>query len=266
MKMMKKSNRLPRGFTLIELLVVIAIIVVLIALLLPAIGNAKERANRARCMGNMKSWGQGLMIYLADSGGKYPKEGMKGGALQKSDPDSWFNAIPKALNMATLEQLSANFSPPQPGKDKSIFTCPSLKMDQVVDNDGNPVKVGARTAVFSYAINLWLDHWKRIGEHGGSSHFGNGQLFLDQIPSPSLMVAFGEAASADYSNMSGIHQHFRHDDGANICFTDGHVRYYKRAEVEVDSRTGGTKFTNRGVVWDPEGEYIPPLVDPYADE
>jgi prepilin-type N-terminal cleavage/methylation domain-containing protein/prepilin-type processing-associated H-X9-DG protein len=55
-----------RGFTLIELLVVIAVIALLVSLLLPALGKAKEAGRTVICRSNIRQVGLAMFTYAAD--------------------------------------------------------------------------------------------------------------------------------------------------------------------------------------------------------
>jgi prepilin-type N-terminal cleavage/methylation domain-containing protein/prepilin-type processing-associated H-X9-DG protein len=61
------QNAQKNAFTLVELLVVIAIIAVLIGLLLPTLNKAREQSNRTKCVANLRTLGQAMLLYANDS-------------------------------------------------------------------------------------------------------------------------------------------------------------------------------------------------------
>jgi prepilin-type N-terminal cleavage/methylation domain-containing protein/prepilin-type processing-associated H-X9-DG protein len=63
--------RAGRGFTLIELLVVIAIIALLVSLLLPSLAHAREAARTAVCLGQLRSLGQGQVMYTSGNNDQF---------------------------------------------------------------------------------------------------------------------------------------------------------------------------------------------------
>ncbi len=114
-----KSHRpegTPRqGFTLIELLVVIAIIAILAALLLPALARAREKANQAACISNLKQIGIALALYIDDNDGFFP---IAKSVTAAGDDLNWTK---------TLGPYLPRQGPNETSRAHKVFVCPSAR-------------------------------------------------------------------------------------------------------------------------------------------
>jgi prepilin-type N-terminal cleavage/methylation domain-containing protein len=108
-----------RGFTLVELLVVIGIIAVLISLLLPALGKARQQGNRVKCLANQRSIGSAMLIYSGvNRGWLFPPD--EGGPFAGTPINhEWFVLVLKSPTPRDpTSTLPADWLPP-------VMLCPA---------------------------------------------------------------------------------------------------------------------------------------------
>ena len=168
-----------RGFTLIELLVVIAIIAVLMALLLPAVQQAREAARLTQCRSNMKQIGIALHNYI-DLHDVFPpgstNDVEQGGWIsnpQNRHIHSWLTMIlPQLEEGAVYDEIDFDLSSmhsdnQQPASNQiSIYRCPTYSGPEF-SNGPSYTRFSAKYATTNYVAMGSSDVGHIYGQNTG---------------------------------------------------------------------------------------------------
>ncbi|MCG3178671.1 MAG: hypothetical protein BIFFINMI_00999 [Phycisphaerae bacterium] len=210
-----------RGFTLIEVLTVVAIITVLLSIILPTAGQAREAARRSGCGRNLHFIGIALADYAARHNGFLPPVG----STQTQRSRNYFVGPLPAVEAWSAVAADEHFS------GAGMLYCPSMT-----------------SASFQYdtPANPWP------GEPGRTCYSrralpvsGNGLTHLST-------VSGGTAMAADLI-VSPTHVQYQHATGVNVLYSDGGVDY--RTDVldlfTASGFSGGSSASNAQIdaVW-----------------
>ena len=228
-----------RGFTLIELLVVISILVLLIALLLPSLSNAKETGRRIVCGSQIRQLFVGSSFYANDFQNILPYR---------------YAFLPQAWGDSTTTDTSPNAAAQGMGKGGAV----QLYKAQYVNDDTHRTMIcPSKSSPCRYGVNIWWDSPNAYGAGtaanssicfpGGSSWIydpsaslsnryywvrldlhDNAQIMFDDcVVDETLPIGVGPWVQQNnhFSGTSPL------GDGGNAAFTDGHTEW-----ISTDSR------------------------------
>ncbi len=262
---------LPRrraAFTLVETIVVIGVIVVVAALLLPALTGAKSRAHRVDCISRQKQWAMGFLMYVEDHDGLIPREGYANlgdvtlnnwnqvkGISGESD-DVWYNALAEYVNVAP----AATNAPPNKRANfyhsSSLFHCPAAKIPPQV------LKPFYHMAIFSIAMNSQLIEFPQgptINFNRIRDEEARTVLFLDNLLEGEKTYPAQESTSLGQPAAYADRFSARHDNGGNLAFADGHVSWFPgKKVVETNPSSplrGGAIMPPIDIVWEPKHDF-----------
>ena len=244
----------PRcGFTLVELLVVIGIVALLVAILLPALGNARASSRQLKCLSNIRMIGIADQLYQADyrglhvpgywgwsqaSGGWPPNPAPP---IPASGPRRyWFHAEPFAGALLVNKTLGGRF--PQ------NIVCPDAPLSEARANkDGYTIHN-------SYAMNYSQFPGMAVRL---APEYVNAWRF-NEVRAPAEKIQFVDAVSegvsvgknnANNSTLRYFNPYYgerheppdkgstvayRHRRGANVLFYDGHAQWMGMGDLRYD--------------------------------
>ncbi|HWD91884.1 MAG TPA: prepilin-type N-terminal cleavage/methylation domain-containing protein [Verrucomicrobiae bacterium] len=235
MKINFSGSERKRAFTLIELLVVIAIIAILAALLLPALGKAKQKAWTTSCVSNLRQIGLGMTTFADDNDGFYPESG--GDILWTNNAGtadlSWMHQVDPEIGNTNVFNCPGNVQLPEPyrGPFNYFNGCNAA----YIDAGGKAAAVKCAKIMFPSAFVLSGD---TCGIVGGSLRFDP----LDADKDDYSQNCVGGAASDSITEYWQIHA-----KGQNVLFADGHAKWYKT--FDPAEMTFGYKTMTNWMAW-----------------
>lgn len=245
-----------RAFTLIELLVVISIIALLIAILLPALGAARESAQDIQCLSNQKQEGIAFHTYAAENKGQL----LVGVNSNNFQGNYWIYRLKKCLMNGVLlknpgiTEPMAFYCPRQTSQSLQYNTASNPWPDEPGTTNINPgtrSSFGLRPFDENYGIVLWTnagvrDQWSPVQNNGATPAQPAVPTKIIDLPELDDFAPDDGLLADVMHNPSAINN--AHEDGVNAIRVDGSGRFVNRKLFDSAIPTSGNSAGNNPLI------------------
>lgn len=203
--------RSARGFTLVELLVVVAIVALLVALLLPGMGSAKEAARRTQCQAQLRQIAAAQHVYATEWSGNIAlaKASLPWGYLDAANNGPFAGGHLMRLGYlaggVNASGYDSNFTNAQ------VLWCPNFKRSRgwLASYTNRPYRIFHEAGV--YYAGFQGDTWMTVERLV--------PLSMVKVRRPSALPLYADTL------YTGNDLDVLHESGWNVAFVDGRVAH-----------------------------------------
>ena len=253
LRVFRRLRRPLHGFTLVELLVVISIIALLLAILIPSLQTARERAKQVMCLSNLHSFGLAITMYSTNNGGKWPSM-IDPYRESYGDPEYWTSSIVASCWATPIWRGLGQLYQQKYIGTKNPYFCPNEKNENVPRYKA--LNWNVESDVRNSGIDIYGSYCIRgLAQFGSSSTSAANRLLMNVSKNPLVSCWFLYGPIYSYPGDFNLKVQGHHKTSGRyrypLLFGDGHclnVREYSFVRTTTATRIAGTPvYQNR--VW-----------------